>query len=276
MTTPKVSIGMPVYNGNPFIREALDSLLSQTFTDFELIISDNASTDATEAICREYASKDARIRYVRQPENRGASLNFKFVLDEAVGEYFMWAAADDVWSTQFVELTSAVLDSQSEVGLVFSDGKTFSSLENWVTHWHCSQIVSKRLWLKYIVRLQDGNPSLIYGLHRRSTLNRIPILNFDYFDLSVGYWYELNSKIKIIPLYLYSARVGKHNSVPRSLTGDFISYREYILFTYNLLRCHFSLPVAWLLIIITWGLIVKATLRHNRVIRQHNKHFRKQ
>jgi len=92
---PKVSIGMPVYNGEPFIREALDSLLAQTFTDFELIISDNASTDGTEAICREYAARDARIRYVRQAENRGVGANFKFVLEEAVGGYFMWTAVDD-------------------------------------------------------------------------------------------------------------------------------------------------------------------------------------
>jgi glycosyltransferase involved in cell wall biosynthesis len=101
--TPQVSIGMPVYNGESFIREALDSLLAQTFTDFELIISDNASTDGTEAICREYAAKDDRIRYVRQAENRGGLANFQFVLDEAVGEYFMWAAADDRWDVRWIE-----------------------------------------------------------------------------------------------------------------------------------------------------------------------------
>ena len=102
---PKVSIGMPVYNGEAFIREALDSLLAQTFTDFELIISDNASTDGTEAICREYAAKDERIRYLRQAENRGAPANFQCVLDEAVGEYFMWAAADDWWEKTFIQTT---------------------------------------------------------------------------------------------------------------------------------------------------------------------------
>jgi len=99
---PLVSIGMPVYNGARYIREALDSLLGQTFTDFELIISDNASTDNTEAICREYAAKDERIRYIRQPHNLGASANFKFVLDEALGEYFMWAAHDDKWSSNYL------------------------------------------------------------------------------------------------------------------------------------------------------------------------------
>jgi len=107
-TSPKVSIGMPVYNGEPFIRKALDSLLAQTFTDIELIISDNGSTDGTEAICREYAACDARIRYVRQPENRGMSFNFLFVLDEARGEYFMWAAADDVWDVKYIETLFSV------------------------------------------------------------------------------------------------------------------------------------------------------------------------
>jgi glycosyltransferase involved in cell wall biosynthesis len=101
---PKVSIGMPVFNGEPFIREALDSLLAQTFTDFELIISDNGSTDGTEKICREYAASDPRIRYVRQPENRGAVFNFQYVLTEARGEYFMWAAHDDIWDSRWVEV----------------------------------------------------------------------------------------------------------------------------------------------------------------------------
>lgn len=106
---PTVSIGMPVYNGERYIKEALNSLLAQSFKDFELIISDNASTDDTGSICREYANRDARIRYVRQSENKGAVANFQFVLDEAKGTYFMWAAHDDVWDTRWIEtlLTTA-------------------------------------------------------------------------------------------------------------------------------------------------------------------------
>lgn len=102
-TTPKVSIGMPVYNGEKYIRNALDSLLNQTFPNFELIISDNASTDRTKEICCEYASKDSRIRYFRQAENNGAIANFQFVLDQASGEFFMWAAYDDLWSSNFLK-----------------------------------------------------------------------------------------------------------------------------------------------------------------------------
>ena len=121
MNTPKVSIGMPVYNGAPFIREAIESLLSQTFTDFELVISDNASTDRTEAICREYAEKNQRIRYVRQSENRGATANFQFVLDESVGAYFMWAAADDKAEPNFVRQLYDSISADAELVCVMSD-----------------------------------------------------------------------------------------------------------------------------------------------------------
>ena len=111
---PKVSIGVPVYNGERFIKGALDSLLGQSFSDFELILSDNASTDETEDICREYAARDQRIRYVRQAINLGAFGNFKFVLDEARGEYFMWAACDDTFSQDFVELNFNFLSKNSD------------------------------------------------------------------------------------------------------------------------------------------------------------------
>lgn len=97
-----VSIGMPVYNGSKSLRTALDSLLSQTFTDFELIISDNDSNDETEIICREYVNQDKRIRYIRQKTNIGAMPNFQFVLDNATGEYFMWASHDDYWHEDFI------------------------------------------------------------------------------------------------------------------------------------------------------------------------------
>ena len=126
-TVPKVSIGMPVYNGEPFIREALDSLLAQTFTDFELIISDNASTDMTEAICREYTIHDRRIRYVRQEENFGALANFRFVLDEAIGEYFMWAAADDVQHENFLQSLVQILDKHNQFVLASS---SIESIDN--------------------------------------------------------------------------------------------------------------------------------------------------
>src|SRR5664280_2660613 len=96
MTVPRLSIGVPVYNGQDYLRFALDSIVRQDYTDFELIISDNASTDATEEICRGYAAKDDRIRYYRNATNIGASGNYNRVFELARGEFFKWAAHDDV------------------------------------------------------------------------------------------------------------------------------------------------------------------------------------
>ena len=99
----KISIGMPIYNAEKFLRNRLDSLLSQSFSDFELIISDDASTDSTSEICKEYTSKDKRIHYFRQEKNIGMSANFYFVLHQAVYNYFFWAAQDDVIFPGFIE-----------------------------------------------------------------------------------------------------------------------------------------------------------------------------
>src|SRR3989338_2015657 len=104
-----VSIGMPVYNGERYIRDALNALLQQTFANFELIISDNSSSDQTESICREYARRDARIIYFRQKENMGAAANFQFVLDCAQADLFMWAAYDDEWAGNYLMDATALL-----------------------------------------------------------------------------------------------------------------------------------------------------------------------
>jgi glycosyltransferase involved in cell wall biosynthesis len=109
---------MPVYNGEKYIRDALDSLLSQTFSDFELIISDNASIDRTEEICREYAVRDSRISYYRQLENIGAAANFKFVLEKARCDYFMWAAYDDTWSKNLLN-ESVTIFADKSIDFVF-------------------------------------------------------------------------------------------------------------------------------------------------------------
>lgn len=119
----RVSIGMPVYNGVEYLAETLDSLLGQTWTDFELIISDNASTDGTEDICRAYAARDPRIRYLRNRENLGAAANFNRVFHLSSGEYFKWAAADDLCAPEFLERCVEVLDREASVVLCYPRAK---------------------------------------------------------------------------------------------------------------------------------------------------------
>ena len=112
VNNPKISIGIPVYNGEKFIRKCIESVLQQTNKNFELIISDNASTDSTPKICEEYLNKDDRIIFVRQDKNMGGGWNFNFLLQKAVGEYFVWVAADTFLLPEFLEKNIAVLESQ--------------------------------------------------------------------------------------------------------------------------------------------------------------------
>lgn len=119
-TTPRVSIGLPVYNGERWLAEAVDSLLSQTFTDFELIISDNASTDGTEAMCRRYAELDSRVRYYRNDENIGGAPNASLTVQLARGEYFRWAAHDDRYQPTLLERLVDELDKRPEIVLAYT------------------------------------------------------------------------------------------------------------------------------------------------------------
>jgi glycosyltransferase involved in cell wall biosynthesis len=99
---PLVSIGVPVYNGERHIRQALDALLAQDYENFELIISDNASTDQTQEICLKYAQRDKRVRYYRNQMNMGAIWNFNRAFELSSGEYFMWASHDDYWKPSYL------------------------------------------------------------------------------------------------------------------------------------------------------------------------------
>lgn len=114
---PRLSIGLPVYNGEDFLAETLDSLLGQTYEDFELIISDNASTDGTADICRRYAGQDSRIRYIRQPRNLGCAPNHNVLVQQARGELFKWVFHDDLYARDLIERSVAALDEYPQVVL---------------------------------------------------------------------------------------------------------------------------------------------------------------
>lgn len=172
---PRVSIGLPVYNGELHLREALDSLLSQRFSDFEIILSDNASTDGTETICRAYAARDARIRYVRQVENLGPTPNFNFVLSESVAPYFMWAAHDDFWEPDFLGEMVAILDAQDDVEIAFCKFDNVTYEERSRTRlFDMAELVQPSLYdgLKAFLGHAEynGKANVFYGLLRRETV----------------------------------------------------------------------------------------------------------
>jgi glycosyltransferase involved in cell wall biosynthesis len=114
-SVPRLSIGLPVYNGEKYLAESLDALLGQSYEDFELIISDNASTDGTADICRRYLKQDSRIRYIRQPRNIGCAPNHNVLVEQARGELFKWASDDDLYARDLIERCIAALDEYPQV-----------------------------------------------------------------------------------------------------------------------------------------------------------------
>jgi glycosyltransferase involved in cell wall biosynthesis len=166
---------MPVFNGEPFLLQALDALLAQDHEDFELVISDNASTDLTLAICMDVAERDHRVRVHQFPRNLGPVANFNRVLELSRGEYFMWAAADDVWEPAYVSTLLTSLRATSGAVLAFSAFDNIDRRGNPVRAYPDlfelpSESRTQRL-MNYM--LQDehlGKANLIYGLMRRDAL----------------------------------------------------------------------------------------------------------
>ncbi len=205
---PKLSIGLPVYNGEKFIKAALDSLLAQTFADFELIISDNASTDQTEAICRGYAAQDQRIRYYRNEINLGCARNFNRVFDLSVGEYFKWAAYDDLHAPDFLIKCVEVLDHNPKVILCHSHVRFIDEngdfLDNYNIHLKTDspqpherfhQLLSKHLCYQ------------LYGVIRASALRKVPPMgSYGTADGILLLRIGLLGEFYEIPEYLFFAR----------------------------------------------------------------------
>ncbi len=172
-----VSIGLATHNGSRTIRRALDTLLAQTYKNFELIISDNASTDETGKICEGYAARDSRIRYVRQKENIGPLRNFKFVADEARGEFFMWAADDDWWHSEFIEKLLKKLEESSRAGVAMSSHRLIyvdGELREEVGYVGDLDLTDKGYYYTYN-KMAIGAPIImyIYGLWRTEKFRKL-------------------------------------------------------------------------------------------------------
>lgn len=126
MNAPRVSVGLPVYNGERWLPMTFDTILNQSFEDFELVITDNASVDRTESVCRDYMRRDARIRYIRNPKNMGVYNNFNLAFQHSRGEYFRWNASADLCHPRLIEECVHALDAHPEAVLVYPRTRIFS------------------------------------------------------------------------------------------------------------------------------------------------------
>jgi glycosyltransferase involved in cell wall biosynthesis len=209
-TTPKVSIGIPVRNGENFLEEAIKSVLDQTFSDLELIISDNGSTDRTPDICRKYAKRDKRIRFVRYEENIGAVENFNRGFQLSRGEYFKWLAHDDYIHPKFLEKCVKILDKNNSVHLVYSKAMAVNEQGDPIKDYSSdlkldSDLPRKRLFESICV----SHPLMeIFGLIRSSALRKTRLLGkYSSADRVLLAEMALLGKAQRIPEYLIFNRL---------------------------------------------------------------------
>jgi glycosyltransferase involved in cell wall biosynthesis len=172
---PLVSIGLPVFNGEKLVALAIESIIAQTHGNLELIISDNHSSDKTSNICKAFAAKDSRIKYFRQPENIGARLNFCFVLEQARGQYFFWAACDDVRSEDFIKLNVEFLETNldycSSISQVRDEGGNFNPRRMG------DKALNQENYENKILAYFNGwhRNAIIYSIYRREAMVNHPI-----------------------------------------------------------------------------------------------------
>lgn len=202
---PRVSVGMPVYNCKKYVAEAIESNLRQTYTDFELVITDNCSTDGSDEICRAYAAKDSRIKYHRNPKNVGAGGNFQRCFDLSQGELFRWTPSDDVVGPELLELCVSVLDRDPAVILAYPQTRLIDGegqiIRDYDENLHLMQDRPSTRMMEAAQRLRLCNVQ--YGVTRREILGRTGMMR--------------NYAGGDIPLILEMALYGKFYEVPEHL-----------------------------------------------------------
>jgi glycosyltransferase involved in cell wall biosynthesis len=224
---PRVSIGLPVYNGERYIAETLDSLLAQTFGDFELIICDNASTDRTEAICRAHAARDPRIYYVRNAENLGVARNSRRAFELSSGEYFRWASCDDLFAPEGLARCVEILDREPSVVLTYPKTRLIDDRGGVISEYddglHIQSSMASARFAQVLAKL--GYVNVLYGLMRANILRHTELLR-DYpgGDIPLVAELALYGKFWEIPEFLFYRRF--HPAASSSFKDDISHMQE--------------------------------------------------
>ncbi|TAE60220.1 MAG: glycosyltransferase family 2 protein [Nostocales cyanobacterium] len=224
---PKLTIGLPVYNGEKLLEQALDCLLNQTFSDFELIICDNASTDNTEEICRNYAAQDARIIYYRNPYNIGCACNFNRVFKLAQGEYFKWASYDDLHAPNFLSKCIQVLEENPDYVLCHSHTYFIDEQGNFLKTYDIKlNTDSEKPEVRFTELLTKHLCYQMYGVFRTSVLAKVPPMG-GYGTADGVFLHRLGmiGKFYEIPEYLFFARCHPQQSMSMYFP-DYLSFTE--------------------------------------------------
>ena len=216
---PRVSIGMPVFNGDAYLREAVESVLAQTYGDFELIIADNASKDGTEAIGRSFAERDSRVRYLGSDENRGAAWNFNRAFEVARGEYFKWLAHDDVLAPTYLQRCVSALDEAGQDVVLCFPRRRLITPEGepvapavapaYIRATADPDVSYDRIGFARLVRIcWSGAPIFVFGLARADALRRTRLMgNYYAADVTLVGELRLLGEFRQVPEELYFQRL---------------------------------------------------------------------
>jgi glycosyltransferase involved in cell wall biosynthesis len=239
----RITIGLPVFNGEIVLAEAIESVLQQSYKNFVLIISDNASTDATGEICENFAARDRRIKYFRQAQNLGPVENFNFVKRSCETEFFVWLASDDRWHPNFLEEMLAIMDKSQDCSLAFCNFSVRNletgSSENVQINSAEKNLVGQRI----LTRIRDMKPSLVYGLQRQSLMQDLELGLFDFSDVFFSIQAAKRGRIKIAETRLYTAGTkGKRKAY--SLTGKKICRSTFFIHATRMFFTTQSIPTA--------------------------------
>ena len=267
MKNALVSIGVPVYNGAPTLRRALDCLLDQDYPNIEIVISDNASEDATAALCEEYASRDSRVKYHRADTNHGAAWNFNRVFQLSSGKYFMWAAHDDRREPRFV--TACVAELERSEDAVLCQARTAMFIEGrdemlCIAHLNSFEGVTG-LAERYRATLKHFPATAIYGVYRSSALRRTQLLR-KHISADVAFIQELSIYGRFIQvtdvLFHYVGRV-RWNTVHQDYKAVFGVdrkpwwYLPFVVLFWSNWRGVAESPLTWHAKLRLWGVLLR-------------------
>jgi glycosyltransferase involved in cell wall biosynthesis len=206
--TPCVSVCLPVYNGERHIREAIRSILKQTFEDFELIISDNASTDGTQEICREVTARDDRLRYFRADANRGLAWNFNRAFELATGRYLVWMCHDDSMATEYISRCVEALERDAGAVVCFTNANYIDDKGHLINRADLKNPAASERPSERFHNILYDNGGYICGLMKTEVLKQTR-LHGAYADSDRVLLAELGlrGRFRLIPDYLFSRRM---------------------------------------------------------------------
>lgn len=270
---PLVSVGMPVYNGAKTLRRALDSILAQDYTNFELIISDNASTDETPEICREYAARNSRIRYYRAEKNMGSVWNFNRVFELASGKYFMWAAHDDHRLPSFISKCIAQLEANPGAVLCVPYSTGHMEGINCALHLNVLDTIEglRCVRKRFIEVLKYLPATAIYGVIRRDAIEKTRLYeNYNGAEIVFTNELSLYGEFVQVPEVLFHYYGRLHRDGPKEALAKLHPdnkpprfYFPFIIVYYNNIKAVLRSPLS---ILNKMDLIIRITLHELKII----------